>query len=372
MKAVYVVNQALATGLGDGIGENWDRLVKGESAVAALDRGPADRTGGRAAAIISDLDPVTGENRVCTVARRVLEPIGPVPPETFVIWTGLKGNAEYIEGGGKVAMPFLPEHFRCWAAGLLGTGGRGLDISAACASSTVGLAIGAQKIALGQCGAVLVCAADVVTGFTTAGFASLKALTTGACRPFDRDRDGMCLGDGAVAILLADDDTAVALALGRLARVAGWGIANDANHITGPARDGRGLAAAMAEAMKMAGTRPEEIQAFCAHGTGTVFNDGMELTALDSVFGDRHFPVFSIKGAIGHTLGAAGGIDAAISVHALTCQHVPPTAGSKTPAAQAAGRVSDRVQAFGGRTILTTNSGFGGINAALLLCAAEK
>lgn len=372
MKAVYVVKQEIATGLGDGVAQNWDRLARGESAVAVADAWPAERTGGRVAAVISGLSPAAGENRVCASARRVLDRIGPVPPAAFIVWTGLKGNAEYVESGGRIPMPFLPEHYRRWAAGLLGAGGRGLDISAACASSTVGLAIGAQKIALGQCGAVLVCAADVVTGFVAAGFAALKALTAGACRPFDRERDGMCVGDGAAAILLADAKTADDLKLDRLARVAGWGISNDANHITGPARDGRGLAAAMAAAMEMAGARPDDIQAFCAHGTGTVFNDGMELAALDSVFGDRLFPVFSIKGAIGHTLGAAGGIDAAISIRALAEKRVPPTAGMRTPESKARGRVSDQVQAFGGRTLLTTNSGFGGINAALVLCAAGK
>jgi 3-oxoacyl-[acyl-carrier-protein] synthase II len=118
-----------------------------------------------------------------------------------------------------------------------------------------------------------------------------------------------------------------------------------------------------------AGLKPDEVEAFCAHGTGTVFNDGMELAALETVFGGRRFPVFSVKGAIGHTLGAAGGIDAAICVQALAERRIPPTAGLETPAPGAVGRVSDRIQTFAGRNILTSNSGFGGVNAALLLRA---
>ncbi|MGD1999180.1 MAG: beta-ketoacyl synthase N-terminal-like domain-containing protein [Desulfobacterales bacterium] len=372
MKAVYIVKQAVATGLGSSIEENWDRLIKGESAIAAVAPRHADRSGGRRAALIPDLVPFDGENRVCAVARMALDRIRPVAPETCIVWTGLKGNAEYIEGGGKKTMPFLPEHYRRWAAGLLDNRGPGLDISAACASSTVGLAIGAQKIARGEYGAVLVCAADVVTGFVAAGFSALKALTASVCRPFDSTRDGMCVGDGAVAILLADAKTAADCELKRLARVSGWGITNDANHITGPARDGSGLAAAIATAMGMAGTAPDDVQAFCAHGTGTVFNDGMELAAFETVYGNRLFPFFSIKGAIGHTLGAAGGIDAAISVHALAKKRVPPTVGLKTPETKATGRVSNRTQAFDGRTILTTNSGFGGINAALVLQSVDS
>jgi 3-oxoacyl-(acyl-carrier-protein) synthase len=296
MKAVYIVKQAVATGLGSSIEENWDRLAKGESAIAAVAPRQAHRSGGRRAALIPDLVPVSGENRVCAAARRALDRISPVSSDTCIVWTGLKGNAEYIEGGGKKAMPFLPEHYRRWAAGLLGNRGPGLDISAACASSTVGLAIGAQKIARGEYGAVLVCAADVVTGFAAAGFSALKALTAGACRPFDSARDGMCVGDGAVAMLLADAKTADDCELDRLAEISGWGISNDANHITGPARDGSGLAAAIEAAMGMAGTAPDDVQAFCAHGTGTVFNDGMELAAIETVYGRPPFSNFFDQG----------------------------------------------------------------------------
>ena len=117
----------------------------------------------------------------------------------------------------------------------------------------------------------------------------------------------------------------------------------------------------------MAEVRPDEVQAFCAHGTGTVFNDSMELKAIEAVFGERRFPVFSIKGAIGHTLGAAGGIDAAICAHALACRLVPPTVGLQNPEPKAAGRVSNQAQAFEGRNILTSNSGFGGVNAAIVI-----
>jgi len=132
---------------------------------------------------------------------------------------------------------------------------------------------------------------------------------------------------------------------------------------------GAGLVMAIETAMGMAGLHPHDTQAFCAHGTGTLFNDSMELAAIEAVFGDRRFPVFSIKGAVGHTLGAAGGIDAAICAHALAHKLIPPTVGLQTPESKAAGRVSHQAQAFDGRNILTSNSGFGGVNAALVLHA---
>lgn len=371
MQDVYVVSYAIATGLANSVEGTWQRLLKGHSALQAVRRFPVDRLPSRKACSLSGLQPSAGVNRVCALLRSVLDQITPVPPGTCVVWTGIKGNAEYIEADQNEKMPWLPEHYRQWAAERLAAGPHGFDINAACASSTVGMALAAQKIARGEYGSVLICAADVVSRFVFTGFSALKALTPTRCRPFDKARDGMCIGDGAAAILLADAATAREHKLDKMARLSGWGISNDANHITGPSRDGAGLAAAMESAMRMARVSPDEVQAFCAHGTGTLFNDSMELAAVEAVFGSRRFPMFSIKGAVGHTLGAAGGIDAAICVHALTRKLVPPTVGMEAPEPKAAGRASNQAQAFGGRNILTSNSGFGGVNAAIMLHATE-
>ncbi|HSO60397.1 MAG TPA: beta-ketoacyl synthase N-terminal-like domain-containing protein [Desulfobacterales bacterium] len=369
MRDVYVVKHAIATSLGNSLEATWQRLLKGHSALDAIHHFHAGRLTSQKACCILDLLPAAGENRVCALTRRVLDQITPVPPGTCVVWTGIKGNAEYIEADQSIEMPYLPEHYHRWVAERLGTAPIGFDINAACASSTVGMAVGAQKIARGEYGSVLVCAADVVTRFTFTGFSALKALTPAVCRPFDQAHDGMCIGDGAAAILLADAETARRHQLERVARLSGWGISNDANHITGPSRDGAGLVTAIDAAMRMAGLSPQDTQAFCAHGTGTIFNDRMELAAIETVFGDRRFPVFSIKGAVGHTLGAAGGIEAAICAHALAHKLIPPTAGLQTPESKAVGRVSPQSQAFDGRNILTSNSGFGGVNAALVMHA---
>jgi 3-oxoacyl-(acyl-carrier-protein) synthase len=370
MREVYLVKHSIATSLGNSGEATWQRLLKGRSALKAVPHLHADRLPGPKACCIPDLVPAAEENRVCALARRVLDQITPVPPGTCVFWAGIKGNAEYIEADQNPKMPYLPEHYHRWVAERLGIGPLGFDINAACASSTVGLAIGAQKIARGQYGSVLICAADVVTRFVFTGFSVLKALTPTLCRPFDESRDGMCIGDGAAAILLSDAETARKHNLDRRAQLCGWGISNDANHITGPSRDGAGLVAAIETALGMAGLSPDDTQAFCAHGTGTVFNDRTELEAIETIFGDRRFPVFSIKGALGHTLGAAGAIDAAICAHALAHKLIPPTVGVQSPESKAVGRVSNRAQAFEGRNILTSNSGFGGVNAALLLQAA--
>ena len=371
MQDVYIVKNAIVTGLGNSLAENWAKLLDGCSAIDIVDRFQTEGLSSRKASCTTHL-PAPGENRVCALVRDVLSQVKPVPSGTGIVWAGIKGGAEFIETGRKKEMPYLPEHYRQWVAEILGIANRGFEVNAACASSTVGMALGALKIARGEFGAILVCAADVVTAFVFNGFSALKALTPSVCRPFDRNRNGMSIGDGAVAILLADAATARKHNLERLARVSGWGISNDANHITGPARDGSGLAVALETALNRAAIRADDVQAYCAHGTGTVFNDAMELAAIKTTFGDRRLPVFSVKGAVGHTLGAAGGIDASICVRALSSKRVPPTVGLKKPEKGGAGRVANQAQFFGGQNILTSNSGFGGVNAAVFLSAVPS
>ena len=367
---VYVADASVVTALGSLPGELWGRLGRGETALAPLGRFATDALACHQAACLPDLTEAEEGNPTWTLLRRCLALLRPVAPDTFVIWAGVKGNAHTVEQtleGRRATEIFLPRHYRRGVCELLGTRGEGLELNAACASSTAALALGAEMIRRGEARAVLVCAADVVSRFTFTGFSSLRALTPAICRPFDVRRDGLCLGDGAGALLLANEKTVEACGRRTRARLAGWAIGNDATHITAPARDAGGLTAVIRRALEGAELAPEEIQAFCAHGTGTVYNDAMELTALENVFGERRLPVFSIKGALGHTLGAAGVIEAALCVEALRTRTAPPTAGCAQPEARATGRVSEREQAFGGQNILTTNSGFGGVNAALIL-----
>lgn len=381
MNDVYVAATATVSALGESLEEMWPRLCAGESALRPVTGFDTARLGFHQAAcapldIGKEPQRAREPQRVCALMRRCLPQLGPVPSDACVIWTGVKGDAEYVEQrAAEGASQFLhrSEQYRRWVEELLDLPPHGFEVNAACAASTAGLQLGAQLIASGERCSVLVCAADIVSRFTFMGFAALQALSPTVCRPFDEARDGLCLGDGAAAVLLVDQATLDNLSRRPLARLTGWGAANDANHITGPARDGCGLIAAIEAALTRAGRRPEEIDVFCAHGTGTVFNDAMELTVIDEIFGARRFPVFSIKGAVGHTLGAAGAMEAAVVIKALSEQQAPSTAGLLQPEERAQGRVSGGVQEFSGRCALTTNSGFGGVNAALLFeCASSK
>jgi len=188
------------------------------------------------------------------------------------------------------------------------------------------------------------------------GFSALKALSPFPCRPFDRDRKGLSLGEGAAALLLMNAARARRENRNQLGTVLGWGIANDATHITAPAKSGRGLVLAIDQALRSANRKPEEITAISAHGTGTVYNDLTELTAFRQVFGQRKMPIYSIKGAIGHTLGAAGGIEIILGLKSLSNRMIPPTIGFSNPEKGAEGQVSPGPRAPGCFRRLSVNN----------------
>lgn len=368
MNEVFVMDAAIVTALGGSVDATWAALRAGDSAVRPVTRFQTGRLEFHDGACVEDLAR-DGENIVCALMAKALEQLGPVPSDTRVIWTGIKGDAQYVEsraGGGEGTELYLPHHYRQWVSHLLGLSDEGWEVNAACTSSTVGMAIGARMIADGECSSVLVCGADTVSRFTFTGFSALRGLSATTCRPFDVARNGLCLGDGAAAVLLTGPQTAGNIGGRPLAKLTGWGIANDANHITGPAKNGSGLISAIQSALGQARISPDAVEAFCPHGTGTPYNDAMELTALESVFGSRRFPLFSVKGSIGHTLGAAGAVEAAIAIRAMNEGIAPPTAGLINPEERAAGRACAAEQPFAGNNILKSNSGFGGCNAALM------
>ena len=245
--------------------------------------------------------------------------------------------------------------------------GNGICVSASCASSTIAVAHGAALIESGRAEAVLVCCGDLITEYHFSGFSALKALSPFACRPFDRGRQGLSLGEGAAALLLMNAARARRENRDQLGTILGWGISNDATHITAPAKSGRGLVQAVDQALRSARRKPEHIAAISAHGTGTVYNDLMELNAFRQVFGERKLPMYSIKGTIGHTLGAAGGLEIILGLKTLSTRMTPPTVGFSNPEKGAEGQVSSGPQAVSGDYLLTTNSGFGGVNAAIVL-----
>ena len=237
-------------------------------------------------------------------------------------------------------------------------------VSAACISGLSALQQGAALIRRGLADVVFVAGVDLISHFVLSGFNTLKSLDPDGCRPFDKARIGLSLGEGAGAIILAKGK----LLHAPLIRLTGTGTSNDANHLTGPSRDGSGLALAIQRALAKAGLAPEQIDFVNAHGTGTPYNDNMEALALRSVFGDRVPPFNSSKGIFGHTLGAAGVLETILCVAALQTKLLPgtPRLRDRDPVAPESLLAEPRAAAKLDR-VLKVNCGFGGTNAALIL-----
>ena len=370
---VVVTDAAVVTALGNDLASLWQGLMSGESAIRPITRFPVDQDHYKAkiAAHINDLKSSGGRSMLQDLLERLLLGMGSVPSDTALITATIKSGADNLESfcrGKQVGFQDVLLSSMADNAGTkLDLSYNGICVSASCASSTIAVAHGAALIESGRAEAVLVCCGDLITEYAFSGFSTLKALSPFPCRPFDRDRKGLSLGEGAAALLLMNAARARRENCDRLGTVLGWGIANDATHITAPAKSGRGLVQAIGQALRSAKKKPEEITAVSAHGTGTVYNDLMELNAFRQVFGERKLPMSSIKGSIGHTLAAAGGIEIILGLKTLSTRMVPPTVGFSNPEKGAEGQISPGPQIVSGDYLLTTNSGFGGVNAALVL-----
>lgn len=366
-----ITEVAAVTALGDDLDCLWRGVLNGTSAIRPVRRFPVKNYSATVAACIEDLERSAGASMIHPLLDRLFSKMAPVPADARLITATTKAGIDNLERfqRGKPAgiQDFLPASLPLTVSQKRHIDDRGINISAACASSTIAVAHGAALIASGRAEVVLVCCLDLVTEFIFSGFSALKALSPGPCKPFDRNRQGLSLGEGAAALLLMSPERARQENRVPLGTICGWGSANDATHITAPARDGSGLIRAVSQALCLSGMACDDIAAISAHGTGTVYNDLMELTAFRHLFGKRNVPAYSIKGAIGHTLGAAGGIELALGLKALAERIVPPTVGIVDPMAGAQGIIGPEPVSFSGNTLLTTNSGFGGVNAAIVL-----
>ncbi len=311
---VVITEAAAVTALGNNLDSLWQGLMAGQTAIRPITRFAVDQDhyAAKIAAHIHDLKSSGGRSMLRDLLDRLLSGMGAVPSDAALITATVKSGVDNLEtfcrGKPVNFQDVLLSSIADQAGTKLDLSCNGICVNAACASSTIAVAHGAALIESGRAEAVLVCCGDLITEYVFAGFSALKALSPFPCRPFDRDRKGLSLGEGAAALLLMDAIRARRENRDQLGSVLGWGIANDATHITAPAKSGSGLIQAVDQALRSAKIIPEEITAISAHGTGTVYNDLMELNAFGQVFGERKVPMHSIKGAIGHTLGAAGGI----------------------------------------------------------------
>lgn len=376
MRRVVLSRVATVTALGDDLDSLWGGLLSGQSGIAPVNRFDSSNYISSLGACINDLEAPAGGSRLDTILERVADQFGDVPADCRLLVASTKGEIDLLETSGREAgvIPeaVLFEPLLEKIAKRFSLSDRGRNINAACASSTVALARGAAMIASGQAESVLVYAADILSEFVFSGFSALQALSSEPCRPFDRQRNGLNLGEAGVALLLMSEARAEKSGEQPLAYVAGWGASNDAHHVTAPARDGSGLIRACQQALNQAGIGTEQVAAINAHGTGTVYNDAMELTAFSHIFGKKMPPLHGVKGSLGHCLGAAGGVEVAIACRSLQEQVIPGTVGCLDPEGAALQKVSSSAQSISGDYLLCSNSGFGGINGVVILQRVEQ
>ncbi len=243
-------------------------------------------------------------------------------------------------------------------------------VSTACTASSVALGLAFDALHSGDHQIAIVVGAESLTGFLQAGFEALRAVSRERCRPFDRRRSGLVLGEGAAAVVLETETHARQRGASAIAEVAGYGFAADAAYLTAPDPSGAGAAAAMRQALSQAGltTAPDFIN---AHGTGTRLNDHMECVALRQVFGAavRSIAITSIKPLTGHLCGAAGVMEVLSSVLSLQSGTVPAIDGFDSPDPEFGGWdfVSRPRHISRMETAVSMNSGFGGTNTAIAL-----
>lgn len=247
--------------------------------------------------------------------------------------------------------------------------GPNMVYSTACTSSNLALATAMDLIRAGKADVVVVCGFDPMSQVSAAGFSVMRNVSPDFCRPFDRDRQGLVLGEGSAVIIVEAEDFATQRDARPLAWLRGHGLSSDAHHMTAPDVTASGPMAAMQAALDMAGRGPEEVDFICAHGTGTLHNDGIEAKALHGVLGPRaaEVPCVSIKSMVGHTLGAAGTMNAAAVLASAAAGILPPTVNFQTPDPAHPLNCAPFAREGRPRLALSNTLGFGGSNCSILM-----
>ena len=270
----------------------------------------------------------------------------------------------------RTILPYSHAEILGWRLGLTGPKE---TIVMACASGAASIALGADLVRAGRVTAAVVGGVDALTHICFMGFNALKLLDPAPCRPFDRDRRGMSIGEAAAFLVLEDAEHCRARGGRAHARLAGYGMSTDAHHVTAPHPEGEGMIEAMRQALDDAALPPSAVGYVNAHGTGTLQNDRAEALALRSVFGEGGILVSSTKSLVGHTMAAAGSVEAMATVLALQHGLLPPTANlEQTDPEVAFDCLPGSARAVPIDAALSNSFGFGGQNVSLVFTRADS
>jgi 3-oxoacyl-[acyl-carrier-protein] synthase I len=283
--------------------------------------------------------------------------------KTILILSSTKGNIDLLETEDE--HPELYERVSLSASAKLiaahfGFVNAPIIISNACISGVVGIITGMRLLRSGEYETAIVAGADVISRFIVSGFQSFQALSKDVCKPFDIDRDGLNLGEGAGTIILSGNEK-----YRSNVKVLAGSVSNDANHISAPSRTGAELAHAISKALQDAGKTTSDIGFISAHGTATSYNDEMEAAAI-TIAGLQHVPLNSLKPNYGHTLGAAGLIESIVSIQSLKQGLILRTHNYQENGVSNEVNVCTEQTPTNTGAFLKTASGFGGCNAAVI------
>lgn len=366
--AVVVTGIGLVSALGSRVAENWRRLLGGESAIAL--RQPFPILPPRPLAMIGKQPSLLDNLLLQATAEAIRDASLPWSlPDCGVVIGSSRGHQAQWENfltSGTIEswVESLPHMGAIAIARKIGSQGPVLAPMAACATGLWAIAQGANLIRSGQCDRVLVGAGEAaITPLTLTGFEQMRAMAQTGCYPFDEQREGLVLGEGAAVLVLESEAAAQARSARVYGRVLGAGLTADANHISAPdtAHQQGGLSA-IQNCLTQSRLRPADISLIHAHGTSTALNDAYEAALIHAIFPSEIW-VTGTKGATGHTLGASGAIGAAFCLLSLHHQVLPPCTGLKTPAFDLNWVRRSRSATLA--TALCFSFGFGGQNAVI-------
>lgn len=410
-RRVVITGIGLVTPLGIGVEENWQALIEGRSGIGPITRFDVKDFSTKFAGEVKNFNPedflpkkdvkkldiflqyALAASKMASEDAKLEISDEESPRAGAIMGCGLgglstieSGHKTLLESGPRKISPFfIPSLIGNMAPGLMSirhnAKGPNLSIQTACAAGTHAIGIAFHMIRDGLIDIALTGGVEaVVTPTGLAGFNAMKALSTRndapekASRPFDRERDGFVLSEGAAVLILEVLERALERGAPIYAEVIGFGLTGDAYHMTAPAPEGESAARCMEMAIADAGIRPEDVDYINAHGTSTDLNDRFETMAIKRVFGERAYkiPVSSTKSMTGHLLGAAGGVEAAYT--ALTIQRgiIPPTINYEYPDPECdLDYVPNVARKARVRIALSNSFGFGGTNATIILKAWE-
>lgn len=406
-RRVVITGLGILSPLGNDVETTWNAVLNGESGIGEIDRFDVSNFSTRFAGQVKDFDveryiPKKETKKMdlfiqygIAAGKQALEDSGLNVTDDnasrvgVAIGSGIGGlglieenHTKLTNSGPRRISPFfVPSTITNMISGFLsimeGLKGPNLNIVTACTTGVHNIGIAARTIAYGDADAMLAGGAEAaITPLGLGGFAAARALSSnndnpqGASRPWDKDRDGFVMGEGAGVVMLEEYESAKARGAKIYSELVGFGMSGDAYHMTSPPETGEGGAAAMANALKDAGVEPEAVGYINAHGTSTPAGDVAEVSGIKSVFGDHahNLLVSSTKSMIGHLLGAAGSVETIFTALALKEGIAPPTINHENPSDGCdLDFVANKPKKFDQEYALCNSFGFGGTNGSILL-----